>query len=84
MKNEEWQMNVMPSSPGETRMGFFDSPVIGRKADSPTNVPSDCILRRTALLRWTLVFIAYPNFIIDSSGRLGDAISAARVLRYLY
>jgi hypothetical protein len=34
-------------------------------------------LRRTTLLRWTLVFIAYPNFIIDSSGRLGDAISAA-------
>jgi hypothetical protein len=65
-------------------MGFFDSPVIGRNADAPTSGPSDCIFRRTALLRWTLVFIAYPNSIIDSSGRFGDAISAGWVLQYLY
>ena len=54
-------MKVTPSSSGDTRIGFFDSPVIGLKADSPTNVPNDCILRRTALLPWPLVFIATPT-----------------------
>ena len=54
-------MNVTPSSRGETRTGFIDSPVIGRKADSPTSVPNDCILRRTALLPRPLVFIYTPT-----------------------
>ena len=54
-------MNVMPNSPGETRIGFFDSPVIGLKADSPTSVPSDCILCITALLAMALIPAPTPK-----------------------
>ena len=54
-------MKVTPSSAGETNKGFFDSPVIGLKADSPTSVPNDCIFKSTALLRGTMVFIATPT-----------------------
>ena len=52
-------MNVMPNSAGDTRIAFFDSPVIGLKADSPTSVPSDCILCITALL--AMVFIPFST-----------------------
>ena len=54
-------MNVTPSSRGETRTGFFDSPVIGRKADSPTKRSQRLHLEENCALTLDPVFIATPT-----------------------
>ncbi len=69
IKNDEWPMKVTPNSSGDTRMGFFDSPVIGLNAGLADECSQRLHFKQNRALALDHGFHCHSDYLIDSPAR---------------